>query len=679
MASRFKEDEKNERAIRSLLKLPDNRRCINCNSLGPQYVCINFSTFICTNCSGIHREFTHRVKSVSMAKFTSQEVSALQGGGNASAKEIYLKEWDPQRNSLPDGSNVERLRDFIKHVYVDRRYTGERGFPRGKGETEDINENKRVDTYPGSAQSSGGRSPGYDQEIRKNTDHRKSLGSGVINDWRREDRFGNDRRLEGSRSFDGGSKVDIKSPDRRSDLGTPSPPMVRPVRDILGDNTSPLRVIEPPKVSVGARQTDAPARTQRSASSTSLASSNGSSTEIKAEPSLIDFEAVPEPSPAVGVQQTQQLTNATPVMQPTSSGVDNWANFESQPVKAPSNANQLDVLSKLMAPALAPVQMGGNPASSAPVDFFPASGSSPIPADVTHLSNFGPSSFPPEPTSLLQVGSTVSLTSAAGGSGGQWPSMQPQHPSLPLGTGTQSLPHHSIPVSGGHPNNQQWNPIAPSGILNTSSAQGPQAVSEHAMDPTSRTAAPAVDVKSSGRKELPADLFAATYPSIHAPVQGWYAAPQHGHGFSMQYNNMQMQTHTPMQPVKSSNPFDTTNEPSPLQASTFPSVASLQGALPNLGAPASLIHTSHHGTPQIYHPHINMHQQPPSYLSAHPPNSYMGQHLAASLPQRPYNPAGYDLGAAAFATTNTNQQIGGLHAAATPAQNTFSPAGNPFG
>ena len=25
-------------------------------------------------------------------------------------------------------SNVERLRDFIKHVYVDRRYTGERSF-----------------------------------------------------------------------------------------------------------------------------------------------------------------------------------------------------------------------------------------------------------------------------------------------------------------------------------------------------------------------------------------------------------------------------------------------------------------------------------------------------------------------------------------------------------------------
>ena len=33
MASRVKEDEKNERVIRGLLKLPANKRCINCNNL----------------------------------------------------------------------------------------------------------------------------------------------------------------------------------------------------------------------------------------------------------------------------------------------------------------------------------------------------------------------------------------------------------------------------------------------------------------------------------------------------------------------------------------------------------------------------------------------------------------------------------------------------------------------
>ena len=33
-------------------------------------------------CMLYSREFTHRVKSVSMSKFTSQEVEALQNGGN---------------------------------------------------------------------------------------------------------------------------------------------------------------------------------------------------------------------------------------------------------------------------------------------------------------------------------------------------------------------------------------------------------------------------------------------------------------------------------------------------------------------------------------------------------------------------------------------------------------------
>ncbi|KAJ9538551.1 hypothetical protein OSB04_031284 [Centaurea solstitialis] len=126
MASRLKEDERNERSIRNLLNFLRIGGVLT--ATGPQYVCTNFWTFVCTTCSGIHREFTHRVKSVSMAKFTSQEVSALQGGGNASAREIYFKEWDAAHQSLPDSSNVERLRDFIRLVYVNRRYTGEKSF-----------------------------------------------------------------------------------------------------------------------------------------------------------------------------------------------------------------------------------------------------------------------------------------------------------------------------------------------------------------------------------------------------------------------------------------------------------------------------------------------------------------------------------------------------------------------
>ncbi|KAH7677512.1 putative GTPase-activating protein [Dioscorea alata] len=117
-----KEEERNEKIIRGLLKLPPNRNCINCNSLGPQYVCTNFWTFVCTICSGIHREFTHRVKSVSMSKFTLKEVEALQKGGNQRSREIFLKDWDLQRMMLPDNSNTEKIREFIKHVYVDKKF-----------------------------------------------------------------------------------------------------------------------------------------------------------------------------------------------------------------------------------------------------------------------------------------------------------------------------------------------------------------------------------------------------------------------------------------------------------------------------------------------------------------------------------------------------------------------------
>uniref|UniRef100_A0A7N0TIP5 Arf-GAP domain-containing protein n=1 Tax=Kalanchoe fedtschenkoi TaxID=63787 RepID=A0A7N0TIP5_KALFE len=115
-------EERNEKIVRGLLKLPPNRRCINCNSLGPQYVCTNFWTFVCTTCSGIHREFTHRVKSISMSKFTSQEVEALQNGGNQRARELYFKGWDFQKQRLPDSSNVDRVREFIKNVYEDKKY-----------------------------------------------------------------------------------------------------------------------------------------------------------------------------------------------------------------------------------------------------------------------------------------------------------------------------------------------------------------------------------------------------------------------------------------------------------------------------------------------------------------------------------------------------------------------------
>lgn len=627
-----------------------------------------------------------------MAKFTSQEVSALQGGGNASAKEIYLKDWDPQRNSLPDGSNVERLRDFIRHVYVDRRYSGERSFekpPRGKmAEAENMNENRKTDTYRGGSRSppneevyerrysdraspggrsSGGRSPGYDQ--------RSPARAEVINDWRREDRFGN------GRTSDGGSKFESMSPDRQSDLDTSSPPMVRPVREILGDSVSPLRVIEPPKTNGGRSAADSSMRTQRTASSSSLASSNGNPVELKTETSLIDFDDVPEPPASAPAPQIQQSVTVMPVAQPTKSA-DNWANFDSfaevKASPAPSNTNLLEtVFSELTAPAIATAPSGSPGGSAAP--FTPFSSFAPGAATTDNSAAFplgGAPAAPTEQTSILPVSGGNAFANTHGG---HWSNMQPQQTSLFPVTGQQAISQLSTPAAGGPSGNQQWNSsVSPStlGFPSSATAQVPQAVNPVLQEATSAVASQAssVEIKSIGRKELPADLFAVNYPSIPGAFPGWHAGPQQGYGFAMQYN-MSMATNAFPQPSKTTNPFDVINEPTS-QAPTFPSMSSLQGALPNMAAPTGLLHTSSLGAP-TYPP--AMPQQAPSYASAIPPGSYMGHQVAGSMPQRPPGVASFGFDGVAFGGLNSNQQPGGLYSA-PPTQNTFSSSGgNPFG
>lgn len=63
------------------------------------------------------REFTHRVKSVSMAKFTSQEVEALQNGGNQVQAMpnilALLQKWD----TYPFADNILTL-SSVQEKYI---------------------------------------------------------------------------------------------------------------------------------------------------------------------------------------------------------------------------------------------------------------------------------------------------------------------------------------------------------------------------------------------------------------------------------------------------------------------------------------------------------------------------------------------------------------------------------
>ncbi|OIW18949.1 hypothetical protein TanjilG_09143 [Lupinus angustifolius] len=432
-----------------------------------------------------------------MAKFTSQEVSALQEGGNQRAREIYFKEWDQQHQSLSDSSNVDRLRNLIKHVYVDRKFTGERAYdkpPRVKaGDKDDLYENRRMGTY-----QRGSKSPQYEDTYERRYSDRSSPGgrspggislggrspsgtspggtspSGRSPGGRSPDKFKDGRKFEDRRIFDGDIKMDNQSPERAKDLGSSSLRVVRPVRDILGENV-------------------------RTSSSSSLASSNGNLAEVKLETtkSLIDFDDDPEPP--VAPQPVVMLENF---------GDNNWASFdfalEEKAAQGSSNANPLEpVLSQLSIPAALPGHVSGAPggphhAAAIPMSSVPVTGSALIAAGAPTISSL--SAFQPSGASVTYPGSvTVSPLNNAG----QLAGLQYQQPSFP-GTVSQPTIQQFTPPVGGAPNNQPWNIPSVLTVQGHASTPMPHAF-HHANETNSNVVSQpsTVDIKPNGRTELP--------------------------------------------------------------------------------------------------------------------------------------------------------------------------------
>ncbi|WCJ27655.1 ARF GAP-like zinc finger-containing protein ZIGA4 [Euphorbia peplus] len=346
MGSR-KEEERNEKIIRGLMKLPPNRRCINCNSLGPQYVCTNFWTFVCINCSGIHREFTHRVKSVSMSKFTSQEVEALQNGGNQRARELYLRDWDQQRQRLPDNSNADKVREFIKTVYVDKKYAGAKSHDKPPRDLQRLRSNED-ETRRASSYHSYSQSPPYDFQYedrrygkqavvltRKPGSDRGNYAGNMasficsptrLSEKTFEDRFANEGSVSRFSDFSassGGDLVSAGSPNFKKEISFSSTPVLDP-RDAFSED--------------GHQRTDL--FSERSMSLGSMGSFDSNSVSLRSYNSggLVDPVSVPD-------QAATSHQNVMPTTQKASGSYDSLDQFNASVSPQPdaSAASPIDL------------------------------------------------------------------------------------------------------------------------------------------------------------------------------------------------------------------------------------------------------------------------------------------------------------------------------------------------
>ncbi|CAH1130351.1 unnamed protein product [Ceutorhynchus assimilis] len=120
-SSRKKQDENNLKTLRELASRPQNKFCFDCGQRGPTYVNVTIGSFVCTKCSGILRGITppHRVKSISMATFTAEEIDIIRSKGNEYCRKAWLGLYE---GTLPSFTDEQQVRDFMIEKYERKRY-----------------------------------------------------------------------------------------------------------------------------------------------------------------------------------------------------------------------------------------------------------------------------------------------------------------------------------------------------------------------------------------------------------------------------------------------------------------------------------------------------------------------------------------------------------------------------
>uniref|UniRef100_A0A2A4J9L5 Arf-GAP domain-containing protein n=1 Tax=Heliothis virescens TaxID=7102 RepID=A0A2A4J9L5_HELVI len=120
-ANRRKQDDKNLEILRELISLNGNKYCLDCNQRGPTYVNTTIGSFVCSKCSGMLRGLTppHRVKSISMATFTPEEIEFIKARGNDFCRRVWLGLYEGESVNFTDEQSVK---DFMSDKYEKKRY-----------------------------------------------------------------------------------------------------------------------------------------------------------------------------------------------------------------------------------------------------------------------------------------------------------------------------------------------------------------------------------------------------------------------------------------------------------------------------------------------------------------------------------------------------------------------------
>jgi hypothetical protein len=81
----------------------------------PAYVNLTHRTFVCTKCSGHHRNLQFKIKGISMTQFTDDDVKLMESGGNGPHNALYMARYVVGSDMpIPNGNDSNRMKEFIR-------------------------------------------------------------------------------------------------------------------------------------------------------------------------------------------------------------------------------------------------------------------------------------------------------------------------------------------------------------------------------------------------------------------------------------------------------------------------------------------------------------------------------------------------------------------------------------
>lgn len=110
------------KTLENIRKNGGNKSCFDCGEKGVTYVVPKYGIFICSRCSGIHREIGSKVKGLGVSNFSEKEISLLQDIGNDNAHEIWMAKFNSSKDKLPKVNDENSIKEHLKLKYIEKKW-----------------------------------------------------------------------------------------------------------------------------------------------------------------------------------------------------------------------------------------------------------------------------------------------------------------------------------------------------------------------------------------------------------------------------------------------------------------------------------------------------------------------------------------------------------------------------